>query len=301
MLVNIIHGALEQVQVIDAAAHLVQIFHRIAHRPAIKHCMEKRAIELRGLFLRQCQKIRHDFDNNYRRPPLRKNEPIGAGSALWANALCASLETGWNSICNASVESVKYDSNVEKVYSELVQALTMYRKQKYLDWIESLAGLDASELQERLDQVRCFAPSSPIFHLYLTMHLFPLQPLLRALNETKNGIINPLVSNFDSEVISILTEAAFWDKLHNEDFETPNEILGICHQREVLRVTHERVMMLVRAYNDFLHDLKGTSMLYFDHLKLLEKRLRPGFIKILWSTRPVVIDKFVQVRKVWYL
>ena len=53
--------------------------------------------------------------------------------------------------------------------------------------------------------------------------------------------------------------------------------------------------MLVRAYNDFLHDLKGTSNLYLDHLKLLEKKLRPGFVKILWSSRPVVIDKFVQI------
>ena len=54
-------------------------------------------------------------------------------------------------------------------------------------------------------------------------------------------------------------------------------------------------MMLVRAYNDFLHDLKGTSNLYLDHLKLLEKKLRPGFVKIMWSTKPVVIEKFVQI------
>jgi len=124
--------------------------------------------------------------------------------------------------------------------------------------------------------------------------MFPLQPLLQKLNETNNDILNPLASNFDSEVTSILTEALCWDKLHNEEFITPNEVLGICHQREVLRITFERVMMLVRAYNDFLHDLKGTSTLYLDHLKLLEKKLRPGFVKIMWSSRPAVIDKFVQ-------
>jgi|AntRauTorckE5430_2_1112549.scaffolds.fasta_scaffold00606_4 hypothetical protein len=99
--------------------------------------------------------------------------------------------------------------------------------------------------------------------------------------------------------MSILIEAAFWDKLQNEDFATPNEILGICHQREILRIKQERVMMIVRAYNDLLHDLKGTSMLFLDDLKFLDKKLRPGFIKIMWSTRSVVIEKFVQVRKVW--
>jgi len=129
----------------------------------------------------------------------------------------------------------------------------------------------------------------------LTIHGMMEQPLLRKASETKNDILSPIVSNFDCGIISILTEAHFWDKLHNEEFVTPNEVLGICHQREVLRVVRERVMILVRAYNEFLQNLSGTSMLYLDHLKVLEKKLRPGFTKILWSTRPIVIDKFVQV------
>jgi len=153
MLVNAINGALEQVQVVDAAAHLLQIFHKIAHRPAISNCMEKRTMELGGLFLRQCQKIRQEFDNNHRSPPLRKNEPVGAGSALWASALCTSVEQSWNSLCNSSARNLELDDHVESVFSELVRSLTMYQTQKYTDWIESLAGLDASQLQDKLDQV----------------------------------------------------------------------------------------------------------------------------------------------------
>lgn len=160
MLVNAINGALEQVQVIDAAVHLLQIFHKIAHRPAINNCMEKRSMELGGLFLRQCQKIRQEFDNNHRSPPLRKNEPIQAGSALWASALCTSVEQSWNSLCNSSARSLELDDHVKSVFSELVQSLTMYQTQKYSDWIESLAALDALQLQDKLDQVSC------ILHVY---------------------------------------------------------------------------------------------------------------------------------------
>jgi dynein heavy chain len=95
--------------------------------------------------------------------------------------------------------------------------------------------------------------------------------------------------------MSIFVEAHFWDKLHQEEFVTPNEVLGILHQREVLRVVRDRVMVLVSAYNTFTKHLKGTSKLYMDHLKILDKKLHPGLKKIPWSMRPIVIDKFVQV------
>ncbi len=112
--------------------------------------------------------------------------------------------------------------------------------------------------------------------------------------EGKNQYFDLIVSNFDPEVNFILTESHFWDKLHDDKFVAPNEILGVYHQREVLRVLREKVMILVRAYTDYQHGLKGTSMLYLDHLKILEKKLRPGLFKIRWSTRPNVIDRFVQ-------
>lgn len=100
--------------------------------------------------------------------------------------------------------------------------------------------------------------------------------------------------NFDQNIISIFTEAQFWDKLHNDDFNVPSSILGICHQREGLRLLRERVMILVRAFNNLLEDLEGIHGLYTDCLKRLEKKLRPGFAKLTWCTRQVIIEKFVQ-------
>lgn len=96
--------------------------------------------------------------------------------------------------------------------------------------------------------------------------------------------------------MAILTEAYFWNRLHNEDFVTPSEVLGIYHQREILRIIRDRVMGLVSAHTTFVKHLKGTSMLYLDHLKKLDKKLRPGLKKITWSIRPIVIEKFIQVR-----
>ena len=81
-----------------------------------------------------------------------------------------------------------------------------------------------------------------------------------------------------------------------EEFTTPNIILGICHQREMLRLVRERVMKLVRSYNSLIGDMCGISNLFSDHLRYLEKRIKPGFSKITWTTHQRVIDRFVQVR-----
>ena len=153
MLTSTINGALEKIQVIDTAAYLLCTFHKIAHRPAIKHCVDKRSMKLRALFLQQCQKTRHEFDDFHRNPPSRLNEPSFAGSALWAKALCTLVENGWLSVCNATSQNSEYDDNLESTYLELITALSAYQQQKYSDWLQSLSELDTSLLQERLDQV----------------------------------------------------------------------------------------------------------------------------------------------------
>ena len=104
-----------------------------------------------------------------------------------------------------------------------------------------------------------------------------------------------VATNFDLDIIKIFTEAHFWDKLHDENFVAPNAILGICHRREILRVLREKVMMLVRTFNDFLEDIDGNHGLYSDHIRKLEKKIQPAFSKLTWSSRPVVIERFVQV------
>ena len=156
MLVNTINRALEQIEVIDAAGHILQIVHKLAHRPTIKNCAEKKSIELRALFLQQCQKVRHEFDDFHRKPPLRVNEPSFAGAALWANALCTFIEKGWMSVCKATGPSADYDDNLEATCVDLKSALYSYPEHNYKDWLDTLSDLDPSQLQERLDQVRLY-------------------------------------------------------------------------------------------------------------------------------------------------
>lgn len=45
--------------------------------------------------LRYVEGLRHEFDENRRRPPLRPNEPPFAGSAVWAHSLARGVEEAW--------------------------------------------------------------------------------------------------------------------------------------------------------------------------------------------------------------
>lgn len=152
MLVNTIYTVFEEIQVVETAAYLLQCVNKIAHQPAIKSCAEKKAVELRVLFVKECQKTRHEFDNFHQHPPLRINEPPYAGTALWIAALIANLKRMWIAVCDATNE-LQFADNVEVVYGELSEALYAFQNQKYQDWLDTLAKLDSSQLQQKLDIV----------------------------------------------------------------------------------------------------------------------------------------------------
>ena len=105
-----------------------------------------------------------------------------------------------------------------------------------------------------------------------------------------------LENNFDNFILSLFCEVHYWEKLRAEEFEIPHFVLGIYQQMEALRVLYERVMTVVRVFNELIEDLSETeSNLFMDHLRRLEKKIYPGLAKLMWSSRAVIIERFVQV------
>jgi hypothetical protein len=83
--------------------------------------------------------------------------------------------------------------------------------------------------------------------------------------------------------------------MHDEKFIAPIQILGLTHQKEYFYELRELINIVVRAYNDLICDLNGTERVYADHLRALDKKFRPAFNKIYWSSKSVVIKNCVQV------
>ncbi len=153
MMTNAINRALEQIKVVDAAAEMLEVFRKVAHRPAIRHCIQNRSAELHTLFQKKCQRVRREFDDYHRKPPLRMNESGFAGSALWAKSRSKFVEMGWNAVQKAASKIGKYDENLDTSCSEITSALYIYQSQKYSDWLESIEALGPDNLQERLNVV----------------------------------------------------------------------------------------------------------------------------------------------------
>ncbi len=153
MLINAINRALDQIEVVRVAGHILQIVHKLAHHQTVKYCAKKKSIELRTLFQQQCQKVRREFDSFHRKPPLRINEPNFAGGALWAKALSDVIEEGWVVVLQATEPDTKYNDGLELVVDDLKSALHAYQQQMYKKWLETMSKPDPSLFQELLDQV----------------------------------------------------------------------------------------------------------------------------------------------------
>jgi hypothetical protein len=117
---------------------------------------------VRNLFLEQCQAIRQEFYDLHRTPPLRINEPRYAGSALWAKALCTTVEEGWDLVNKAKTNSKIPDGgDLDYTCGSLISALQAYQRQKYDTWLDMIAAIDSVAIQKRLDQVSCSFISGP--------------------------------------------------------------------------------------------------------------------------------------------
>ena len=156
MIIGVINSSFKNIQVIPAAAHLLQIFRRLALRQSIWNCWNKQALDLIALFSKNCNAIRQEFETYHRKPPLHPNEPNYAGAALWSRALRLTIEKNWKIINEATLSSNIPDNtwdDAKELYEQLRVALYAYQKQKYSDWLFTLEEVDSSFFHERLSMV----------------------------------------------------------------------------------------------------------------------------------------------------
>ena len=105
-----------------------------------------------------------------------------------------------------------------------------------------------------------------------------------------------LETNFDGFAVSLYREVQYWEKLRYDEFEIPHHVLGVYQQVDNMRGLKERVMALVCAHNEIIGDLSENEFyLFSDHLRRFEKKIYPGLSKLMWSSRPIVIERFIKV------
>ncbi|GMH50243.1 hypothetical protein TrRE_jg3287 [Triparma retinervis] len=259
MYANVITTAFDGVAQVSAGVILLEIFYSLAKRLGIKRCVEKKTADIYSLFIKQCQSIRSEFDEQRKSPPLRPNEPQYAGTALWARSLSVMVQEAWAMLQGAKyLVTTRESIEAEEVFNKLMGVLNDFKSQHYQHWVETLEEIDSTELQKRLEQ-----------------------PLIKKItsaaeSEQFDVPLGHLVCNFDQQLLALFTEVHYWEKFHGE-FTIP-----------YLRIMREHVMLVVRAYNDILSDLSTDERrLFTDHIRRLDKRINQGLKQLTWASRGV--------------
>lgn len=268
MYCNVINAAFENNCTVSDGVALAETFFLLAKRDVIKRCVEKRATEIHHMFVKQVQVARGEFEKSRQSPPLRPSEPQYAGSALWAQSLAQLVKLSYQSIANLKhILNVRDFEEGRDHFSTFSTVIRDYKMSCYNSWIEGLnEKAKDNGLQLRLEKT-----------------------LLRRLDSdggNKSG--TEIICNFDEDILALFSEVSHWEKFHGE-FSIPYIAHDVCNKKEQFRIMRESVMLVVKAYNDIVHDIAADERrLFIDHIRKLDRRINPGLVKLTWQSKNMI-------------
>ncbi|RHY79984.1 hypothetical protein DYB26_013670, partial [Aphanomyces astaci] len=298
------------VSTISAGCDLLQAFQTIAKREAIRRCVEKRTVDVYGMFKAEVVTVRNLFEKNKAVPPLSITEPQYAGAALWARGLQLRVKEDLarlallTSLPRGAVEL----DEAQTQFDGLKAVLHDYIQKKYNDWIDELNSLGTTNLNSRLENPLMTKTSLALDAAVPTAasastaggvaggngapgqtnpnpHTLDVTNADKLLGRSNKGFLH---CNFDRPLLQLFAEVHYW-QYFNGEIQIPYIAHDICNQKEQLRVLREHVTLVVRDYNRILHELSTTERRLFDDIiRKLDRRIQPGLAKLTWLSKGVV-------------
>ncbi|TMW60768.1 hypothetical protein Poli38472_000810 [Pythium oligandrum] len=299
---NVINGAFESISTIAAGVDLILAFQKIAQREAIKRCVEKRAIDIFGMYKSLVATVRNMFEKNKSAPPLSPTEPQFAGASLWARSLLLQVSDDLMRLQELShVTSGAETEEAQASCESLRLVINEYIQRKYHDWLEDLNALGDTNLNSRLETpLMTKSTEGPTTanppnakDPSLNLNTGGTKGDFNVLQNTEKTLINRakrgfLTCNFDRPLLNLFAEVHYW-QFFNGEVQIPYMAHDICNQKEQLRVLREHVMLVVRDYNRILLELSSTERrLFEDIIRKLDRRIQPGLQKLTWVSKGIV-------------
>ncbi|KAE9255217.1 Dynein-1-beta heavy chain, flagellar inner arm I1 complex [Phytophthora fragariae] len=291
---NIINGAFESISTVAAGVDMIRSFQKIAQREAIKRCVEKRTIDIFGMFKANIASVRNLFEKNKHAPLLSPTEPQFAGAALWARSLLLRATDDLIRLQELVDPSNAAECDeAQNAYDGLRLVINEYIQRKYHDWIEDLNTLGNTNMNSRLENPLMTKtgsdPDAAPTSVNLNSHIKDSNALQNTektlIGRAKKGFLH---CNFDRPLLNLFTEVHYW-QYFNGEIQIPYMAHDICNQKEQLRVLREHVMLVVRDYNRILLELSSTERrLFEDIIRKLDRRIQPGLQKLTWVSKGIV-------------
>ncbi|XP_044939243.1 dynein axonemal heavy chain 2 isoform X8 [Mustela putorius furo] len=248
---NLITSAFELVRDVEHGVLLLDTFHRLATREAIKRTYDKKAVDLYMLFNSELALVNRELSKKWLY--LEPYRAQYSGQAYWMRILRHRIDRVMN--CLSSAHFLPHIGSGEEsahTYQQMVQAIDELVRKTFQDWTLTLD----KDCIRRLDT-----------------------PLLRVSQE-KPGMLDV---NFDKSLLILFVEIDYWERLL---FETPHYVTNVAERAEDLRVLRENLLLVARDYNRIIAMLSlDEQALFKERIRFLDKKIHPGLKKLHWALK----------------
>ncbi|XP_048221841.1 dynein axonemal heavy chain 2 isoform X1 [Perognathus longimembris pacificus] len=248
---NLITSAFELVRDVEHGVLLLDTFHRLANREAIKRTYEKKTVDLYMLFNSELALVNRELNKKF--PHLEPYMAQYSGLAHWVLILRRRIDRVMN--CLSSAHFLPHIGTGEEsvhTYQQMVQAIDELVRKTFQEWT---ATLDKDSIR-RLDT-----------------------PLLR-ISQEKPGMLDV---NFDKTLLCLFREIDYWERLL---FETPHYVVNVAERAEDLRILRENLLLVARDYNRIIAMLSPDEQALFkERIRFLDKKIHPGLKKLHWALK----------------
>uniref|UniRef100_A0A2K5ICV1 Dynein axonemal heavy chain 2 n=1 Tax=Colobus angolensis palliatus TaxID=336983 RepID=A0A2K5ICV1_COLAP len=248
---NLITSAFELVRDVQHGVLLLDTFHRLAAREAIKRTYDKKAVDLYMLFNSELALVNRERNKKW--PDLEPYMAQYSGQARWVHILRRRIDRVMT--CLAGAHFLPHIGTGEEsvhTYQQMVQAIDELVRKTFQEWTSTLD----KDCIRRLDT-----------------------PLLR-ISQEKAGMLDV---NFDKSLLILFVEIDYWERLL---FETPHYVVNVAERAEDLRILRENLLLVARDYNRIIAMLSPDEQALFkERIRFLDKKIHPGLKKLHWALK----------------
>lgn len=253
MMQKVITSAFEDANTVEKFIELLDIFHHLAKREAIKRTVEKKTTDLYNLYLHELNAVKVEFEGRRKTPEILRFHPDFAGAGYWAKGLLRRLKQPMESLQGATFLPFSHlGEEARSQYDPLVSALEDYIFKTHHDWISSTQCTVGPKLNTPL------------------------------MGRTRGNFLNV---TFHKDLSRLFSEVHYWQKLKMDIPFNANELYS---KKEELRCLNENVLLVVRDYNTILETLNQEEHnLFKERIRFLDRKINPGLTNLTWASKGI--------------
>jgi dynein heavy chain, axonemal len=151
MMQNVILSSFEGATTVESSVELLDIFHNLVKREAIKRTLEKKTVDVYQMLLQELNIVKIDFETHRKTPDIVRSQPDFAGSAFWAKALLKRIQAVMNTLSAAYfLPSTSLSEEAKAQFEPLVSSLEDYISKTHSEWVLNINPHLGDKLEEVL-------------------------------------------------------------------------------------------------------------------------------------------------------